>query len=563
MTADLAKQNEERFKKLIAFLIAIVTLLIAIITYLQSDAGSRDDAANRDTKRYTLEAFGKQVSGDARVNFDYNSAYQAYYELNLLSNAALAVDDLAAADRYAVLRDSMTSVSPMLAAPYFDPATGELNVAKYEADTYLVEITALQERFAAASVVKDAWDSKSNTYIVHLTLLAVALFLFGLSTTISGATTRWIFSGVGAAVAVVATVWAGITFAQPVTDLRQCRTADGVYAIDAFAQGVGLAYQDQYEQAIGSFDKALQCDPGYVNAMVERGNANLALGNYDQAAADYEKARAAGNSSAGVAGDLAWVYYLLGRYDDAVAMNRTALETSPNELWIRYDLGLSLLAVGKTDEAKAEYQNGMDSASRQVADARAAGSEPPSYLWAGLEDGALSLDDLIITIESGDGLPPVNTIQNPDAVSAAATEISTQLKSLSVALEYTGQPPAGSLTATISPFIFAENIYDEAGNIVDYAPSDTFAYGTDEVAVLFDYDGLSDGQDVLFKVYVNGEEDPSWRILDDWSLGASGSAQKDISYAYSNTAVLVPGVYTIELYVDSHLAQSGNFYVEE
>ncbi len=563
MTAELAKQNEDRFKKLIAFLIAIVTLLIAIITFLQSDAGARDDAANRDTKRYTLEAFGKQVSGDARVNFDYNSAYQAYYELDLLSNAALAVDDLAAADRYAALRDNMTGLSPMLAAPYFDPATGALNVAKYEAETYLVEITALQERFSAASVVKDAWDSKANTYIVHLTLLAVALFLFGLSTTISGATTRWIFAGVGGAVAIVATGWAVITFAQPVTDLRQCRTSDGIYAIDAFAQGVGLAYQDDYEAALGSFDKALQCDPNYVNAIVERGNANIALGNYDQAATDYERARAAGNNSPGVAGDLAWVYYLLGRYDDAVAMNRIALEASPNELWIRYDLGLSLLAAGRIDEAKAEYQSGMDVATHQVGEARASGSEPPSYLWAGLEDGALSLDELIWVIDTGEGLPPANTIQNAETVRAAAQDISSQLKSLSVGLEFTGQPPAGSLTATISPFTFAESVFDDEGNFVEYAPSDTFLYGTDEVAVLFDYAGLTDGQDVLFKVYVDGEEDPSWRILDDWSLGASGSAEKLLSYAYSNTAVLSPGVYTIEIYVDSHLAQSGNFVVEE
>jgi hypothetical protein len=119
------------------------------------------------------------------------------------------------------------------------------------------------------------------------------------------------------------------------------------------------------------------------------------------------------------------------------------------------------------------------------------------------------------------------------------------------------------LTASVSPFTFAQTVFDEAGNFVDYAVADTFEYGIDEVAVLFDYDRMNDGQDVLFKVYVDGEEDPSWRVIEPWSLGASGSAEKLISFAYSNTQVLRPGVYTVEMYVDSHLAQSGNFEVAE
>jgi hypothetical protein len=71
-TTENADTNDN-FKRLIVILIAVVTTLAAIVTFLQSDAGARDDAANRDTKRYSLEAFGRKVSGDARVNFDYNA----------------------------------------------------------------------------------------------------------------------------------------------------------------------------------------------------------------------------------------------------------------------------------------------------------------------------------------------------------------------------------------------------------------------------------------------------------------------------------------------------------
>jgi hypothetical protein len=160
--------STERFNHFIAVLIAVVTLLAAMIAYLQSDASARDDQANRDTRRYATEAFGRKVSGDARVNYDYNTAYQSWYEFDLLATSAETRGDEATAARYNTLRDSVTKLSPLLAAPYFDPATGNLDTARYEADTYLVEITTLQEKFAAASTVKEAWDGKANTYTLDL-----------------------------------------------------------------------------------------------------------------------------------------------------------------------------------------------------------------------------------------------------------------------------------------------------------------------------------------------------------------------------------------------------------
>ena len=155
-----------------------------------------------------VEALGRQVSGDARVNYDYNTAYQSWQELDLLATSAENRGDEKAAARYSELRDSMVTLSPMLAAPYFDAEKGNVDIARYEADTYLVEITGLQERFLASSLVKDAWDGKANTYIVHLTLLAVSLFLFGMSVMVSGSTTRWIFATTGIGITLVAVIWA-------------------------------------------------------------------------------------------------------------------------------------------------------------------------------------------------------------------------------------------------------------------------------------------------------------------------------------------------------------------
>src|SRR4029453_4777562 len=105
--------DKERFKRLIALVIAVVTVISAGIALLQSDASARDDRANRDTKRYATEAMGRKVSGDARANFDYNAAYQSWYELDTLATSAENRGDEAAAKRYRTERDRMTTLSPL------------------------------------------------------------------------------------------------------------------------------------------------------------------------------------------------------------------------------------------------------------------------------------------------------------------------------------------------------------------------------------------------------------------------------------------------------------------
>ena len=547
----------DHFKNRVAVIMAILAALVAGLAFLQSDAGARDDRANRDSKRYATEALGRKVSGTARVNFDYNVAYQNWDELDTLATSADAREEPDAAQRYRTVRDLMPPLSPLLAAPYFDAATGQIDVAKYEADTYLVEITALTEKFIAASSVKDAWDAKANTYIVHLTLLAVALFMFGLSITLSIPATRKVFVGAGTLAALVAVGWAASTALQPVPDRREQGGA-----IDAYARGYGLAYQSRWTEAIAAFDEAVQASPDYATAYAQRAEAWSSAGDNDQAVADYERARANGDESTTTVGSLAWTYYVLGRFDDAIALNREVLAKSPDELWVRFNLAVTLLAAGQIDAAQAEYQGGMDQSTQQVAQAKAAKQEPPYVLWWSLDMAALDLDDLTKTIATQTGTPPPDKISRPDQARTAAQALIAQLKSLSVGLEFNGQPPSGPLTATISPFQFGEAVLDADGNPTDeVAPAEEFAYGTQEVLVDFDYAGMTDGQETIIKVFIDGEEDPSWRMITPWELGASGTAQKPLSLSYSDTFVLASGEYEVDLFVDGQLAQRGKFTV--
>lgn len=549
--------STDHFKNRVAVIMAILAALVAGIAFLQSDAGARDDRANRDSKRYATEALGRKVSGTARVNFDYNAAYQNWYELDALANSADAREEPDAAKRYRTVRDLMPPLSPLLAAPYFDAATGNIDVAKYEADTYLVEITALTEKFVAASNVKDAWDAKANTYIVHLTLLAVALFMFGLSITLSTPATRKVFVGAGTLATLVAVGWATSITLQPVPDRREQGNA-----IDAYARGYGLAYQSRWDEAIAAFDEAVQASPDYAAAYAQRAETWSSAGDNVKAAADYERARANSDESTSTAGSLAWTYYLLGRFDDAIILNRDVLAKSPDELWVRFNLAVTLLAVGQIDAAKAEYRGGMDQSARQVTQAKAAKEEPPYLLWWSLDMAALDLDDLTKTIDRKAGTPSPDKIIQPDQARAAAQEIIAQLKSLSVGLEFNGQPSSVPLTATISPFQFGNAVLDAQGNPTgEVTTAKEFPYGTQEVLVVFDYAGMTDGQETVIKVFIDGEEDPSWRMIAPWELGASGTAQKPLSLSYSDTFVLASGEYEVDLFVGGQLAQRGKFTV--
>lgn len=562
--------SEERFarhQRITAVLMALIAVLAAVIAYLQSDSSNRDNQADRDSKRYALEAMGVEISGKARINYDYNTAYANWVDLSLLARSAAQRGDATAAQRYTTLRDHITTLSPMLAAPYFHPtandagyyryAPDEVDVYRYIADTYLTQVTALQEKYLAASMVKESWGAKTGSYIAQLTLLAVALFLFGMSVMVPIEHTRWILSGAGLLIASVAAGWTITTFAQPVDDLRTRGDA-----IETYAQGVGLAYQDRWEEAIFYYDAALQTAPDYANALVGRAMAQSALGDHAAAAADLAAARAAGDTSAMTAGRLAWRYYLLGRFEDAAAMNQVALESNPEELWIQYDLGLSLLAAGQIDAARAAYAEGMTLAANQVAAAKAAGAEPPTYLWWELDDAVQSLEGLDAILDGGDGPPAREQIAHPERLQSPVSELVGQLKSLSIALELTGQPPTGALSAQISPFVFAIPVYSDTEKVVDYTPIKSVPFGVQEVAVLFDYASMQDGQRVGFKVYLDGQEEPIWRQFITWDAGASGAWQYLLTLSFSDNFELPAGDYTVDLYIDSHLAQQGSFTIE-
>lgn len=550
--------GEERFKQLVTVLIASATVFAAVLAYIQSDAGDKAADAGRDAQRFAAQSLGWQASGAAQVSYDYSSAARAWKQLDVLATSAVQSDDTEAAKRYTYARDEMTKLSAILEAPYFDQEAQHVpSVNLYESDTYLTKANELSERADIESGNNAAWDQKSGIYITQLTLLAVVLALLGLSLTIAGAL-RWLFVGAGTLVMAVCLVWMLGVYGQEVNSVS-------AEAATAYAKGLGLAYADDYAGAEASFNDALTKQPGYANALYERGNARLSLDNFDGAIADYMAARGAGLDDSNVAWDLSYAYYLEGKFDDSVREAHHALALDPESIGIRLSLALSLLAVGKTDEANAEYTSAMDNFSAQVASAKASGLDLPYSDWYFIDAGATELESLYDQLagqpQSWTVAPARDKVPNPEAVMSVAEDAFFKLRDLTASLEYTGKPATGTLAATVPTFEFGTAAPDSE----DITKGDSFPASTQDVQVLYTYEGMKDGQNVLWKVYVDGEEFPEYRQQETWDKGAAGESTHSISddLSFSNVYTFDPGQYTVEMYVDYQLAQRGYFTIEE
>ncbi len=542
--------SEESLKRLVLVLIAGISVLTAVVGLLQNDYGAQGARYRRDANIYALRAMGMRSSGSARIGYDWFDAYATRSQVDLQARAGAEWEDEGATYRYEEVRDRLTTLSPLLAPPYFTPGgTEPPNVRKYEADTYLVQSTALSERFLRAAILDDVWDTKANTFITHLTLLAVALALLGLCVVVAGRA-RYIFLVTAVLMVGVSCVWIVQVIGQPVPNLSD-------EAIDRYALGVGLAHQGDDAGAVTAFDAALAATPGYGVALYERGRAQSRLGNYDAAVASLQEARAAGKDDARGAALLGWTFYLAGKFDDSARELRRSLALDPNQFLVRARLGLTLLASGQVDTARAEYGAAMDLVSRQVAEVRASGQEPPSTLWTNMGDASTDLEglsDRLSQPKSWTLAPSKEKISQDSNVPTAARDLLVQVRNLAIALEYTGKPPQGTATAKASPFEF-EALDPNTG---EYTIAASFPAGAKELWFAYSYEGFVDGKDTVLKFYRNGIEETGLRYVYAWEEGAAGETDDVLTSAYGFKS----GTYTLEMYFDSRLVQSGTFVVD-
>ncbi|HLF72780.1 MAG TPA: tetratricopeptide repeat protein [Anaerolineales bacterium] len=561
MNSEGTSSGEGRFDKLISLLIASVAVLVAITAFLQNFASNRSSQANRTAQALAIESTNREVSGALQYSYDWQGAFQTWYEIDLQITAAEQSGDTAAAERYRALREKIVPLSPLLTAPYFNTDKNWSDTNKYVSDVYLIDSTRLSELFEAHAAVGRAWSDIANAFVIQLTLLTVTLSLFGLSTTLRGRV-RWLFVIVGSGLVLLCVLWMGLALIQPRPEVSE-------QAIDAYAEGVGLAYQEKYEDAIAAFDRALAIKPDYANAIYERGFTYLTMNDYERAISDLLAARDAGREGVYTQWNLGWAYYLQGRFEEAIQANTAILDSDHTVIGMRTNQALNYLAIENLEQARQEYDAILQEVERQVVEARNNDREPSASLWYYMDAASIDLQGLIDQL---DGNPKVWTeapepqlVRGDHAqIRAFALEQIKRLKEATLALEYTGQLPPEQEVMQVSPFAFGSiTKKDEQGYVTEFeAVADAaFPQYTPSVDVQFTYSGHVPTRQIMWKVFHNGVEDASFRSVWDPDLSGSDTWYKTVGYNYTNVFVLPPGEYVVELYVDYHLVQTGTFYV--
>jgi hypothetical protein len=185
----------ERGKTLVLVLTLLNTILVAAISALQVDASIRSSQANRDSQYYAIQVTGSLIQAGAQSDYDIKTfSTMLINSMESLASQYSAVQQQAAGDQQGfeamtlesqVLQaraDRAKSLSILMTDPAYAPASEQSNpdYSTYISDLYKQS----NEIVLKQNVSSDAyhhWNSKSDSYVAVLTILAVAFFLLGVA----------------------------------------------------------------------------------------------------------------------------------------------------------------------------------------------------------------------------------------------------------------------------------------------------------------------------------------------------------------------------------------------
>lgn len=140
--------------------------------------------------------------------------------------------------------------------------------------------------------------------------------------------------------------------------LEEAARAQPLFPDSCNLLGLSLAMIGRAEDALAAFDRALERNPNYVEALLNRGVLALRLGRDEEARRDFARAEAAGavdqtgfptvvaNRLANSHASLGDEYRAAGALEKAVEQYHRALELRPAFADIRLRLGRALLELG-------------------------------------------------------------------------------------------------------------------------------------------------------------------------------------------------------------------------
>jgi len=217
---DAVAPPGEGLQRRVAVLIMAVTLVGAVFAFLQTTASNRTAAATRRADNAAVEAMARVATAASRISSEDRLWALAYENSIIGFSLAAAGDEVAAAAHFAS-RDALLGYSDLVAYQ----VGGVVDRARFVEETLAPSYRAAEYQKAYAAE-RDGWGSKGGAFVALVTVLAVALFLLGLSRTSVAAASGTLLAGAGAALAAVALLWGLVVVARPVSDTSHVAIAD-------------------------------------------------------------------------------------------------------------------------------------------------------------------------------------------------------------------------------------------------------------------------------------------------------------------------------------------------
>jgi tetratricopeptide (TPR) repeat protein len=562
---------EKRFKIILSLLIALTTFLGSMLVFLREDVTVQRSMLARDSRVLAIQSItlGAQAYSHWNLESDLLSKYQELSQLETLESVlpadANTVNQLLldlASKRIILLKESLRPLAQSLQAPYFNPQLGISDMVQLLVDQNFVpatELNELQEVKKDESVYR---GGQADSFLLGITILAVSLFFYGLSLTISGKL-RLFFTATGVCLTLAVVCFTfyamSISFQAPSREaIRLYSKAYGqaqkaqLYELLSYHTLVGKPV----DEAIAYYNEALADSPQYDALYQGRGVAHLTKaqsilfgsdqsapgkGELEQAIADLQETIRLGRDDFTSFWSLGWALYLSGDYQSSLQALQTSSEKVPEQRFgIGLQISLNQLASGQIDQAKTTLENAIAWAADPV---HALSSDPWFY-----KSMIRNLYELKIA-------QPVEGMD----------WMEKRLKEAFVCLVSFQQTNPRPIEGTMSPLIFfTDPIYDDSGKLIDYTVREEFPAGTVEIYLQFEYGNMKDTYLVSQKVYRDGQEQSLYGKSEPWSIGESGSGYWGVTYPIRGVVnrYLAPGKYVIDIFVEGNLLTSGQFTVD-
>ena len=519
--------------------IAIMTIYAAIIGMLQVHAGNLNTEYRANTQRYAIEAMRIRSVGETQSGFDTGAVARMVDFIAQQRDLAESRNDASIVTKMDVMRDALNNVSPILKPPY--DALGDDAIAHYEVELYLRDATRAEQYRAAYAPMDAGWDSKANTYVVHLTLLALVLALLGLGVVMHDIPRAMVLAMAGV-ISIITTGWVITTYLEPVPTLNPA-------AIEAYTNAYSMAYKGKTDEALTGYADAITKKPDYADAYYEQ--ALLLFGNqkYPEALTSLANARKYGY-------DESSVDYIEG-YIMMLQADFSAAETATNG-WLSRE-PRSIAALGQQVAVQFARDNGsaamttqatlLNEMRTQVAAIRAKGDEPDDQLWVIMNETADIIDDVALAGQQPDMSSFAALTLSPETITQATSAVQ-QIRSSAITLEYDIKSTSGKATDIQMGVTDDQDVF---------APQDSFPaidLATIPMVVQLNAQQIAPNAHVLVRFYVDGIEDESLRYVSVWSGESDGITTLAVPIDLGPSYVLPAGDYAAELYIDGAIQGS-------